>query len=263
MNQTAPRHLRAHFAVTGASSGIGRAIALRLAREGANLTLIARRESHLEAVAADAIEAGATIVQTCPADVRDQASMEAAFQDGFEVLGPFGGVIAAAGIGGPNQPGPEDRFQEIVQTNLNGAYYALRAAQSRLAPGPETRHMVVISSILGRFGVAGYTGYCASKAGLLGLVRALAHELAPANVQVNAVCPGWVDTEMAWQGIDGMAAAMGATREKALQVAMRQVPLGRMSTPDEVAGLVSWLVGPDARGVTGQGLDINNGAWMG
>jgi NAD(P)-dependent dehydrogenase (short-subunit alcohol dehydrogenase family) len=122
---------------------------------------------------------------------------------------------------------------------------------------------VVEYSILARIGVPGYTGYCASKAGLLGLVRALAMELAPREVQVNAVCPGWVDTDMAWEGIDGMAAGLGTTRAEALAAAMADVPLGRMSRPEDVAGLVSWLLSPDARGVTGQALDMNNGAWMG
>jgi len=121
---------------------------------------------------------------------------------------------------------------------------------------------VAISSILSRIGVPGYTGYCASKAGLLGLVRALAMELAPANVQVNAVCPGWVDTAMAREGLEGMARAMRTTPEEARAVAMQDVPLGRMSSPEDVAGLVAWLLSPDARGVTGQALDMNNGAFM-
>ena len=108
----------------------------------------------------------------------------------------------------------------------------------------------------------GYTGYCASKAGLLGLVRALAAELAPANVQVNAVCPGWVDTEMAREGLEGMARAMSVPFEEAKRVAMSAVPLGRMSAPEDVAGTVAWLLSPDARGVTGQGIDQNGGAWM-
>lgn len=252
-----------HFAISGASSGIGRAIALRLASEGANLSLLARREGLLESVAAEAVEAGAELVHVVAADVRDQASVDAAFAELADALGPLRGFVACAGIGGPNQVGAEDRFLDLVQTNLTGSYWCLRGAQRHLAAGPEARHLVVISSILARFGVGGYTGYCASKAALLGLVRALSLELARENVQVNAVCPGWVETEMAWEGIDGMAAAMGKTREIALAAALRQVPLGRMSAPEDIAGLVAWLVSADARGVTGQGLDMNNGAWMG
>ena len=132
-----------------------------------------------------------------------------------------------------------------------------------LRPGPEARHLVAISSILARIGVGGYTGYCASKAGIMGMVRAFAHELAPENVQVNSVCPGWVETDMAWAGIGGMARAMNVDRDEAYRIAMSAVPLGRMSQPEHVAGLVAWLLSPDATGVTGQGLDMNNGAWMG
>jgi NAD(P)-dependent dehydrogenase (short-subunit alcohol dehydrogenase family) len=172
-------------------------------------------------------------------------------------------LVANAGIGGPNEPGPKDRFEDLVATNLSGTYACLRAAQRHLAAGPDARHLVVIASVLARIGVGGYTGYCASKAGLLGLVRALAVELAPHNVQVNAVCPGWVDTEMAREGLRGMASAMGASLDEAKRTAMSAVPLGRMSRPEDVAGMVAWLVSPDARGVTGQGLDMNGGAFMG
>jgi ketoreductase len=138
----------------------------------------------------------------------------------------------------------------------------LRAAQRHVAPGPAARHLVVISSILARIGVPGYAGYCASKAGLLGLVRSLAVELAPQNVQVNAVCPGWVNTEMAHAGLSDMASAMNVSVDEARRIAMQAVPMGRMSEPEDVAGLVAWLISNDARGVTGQALDINGGAFM-
>jgi len=149
-----------------------------------------------------------------------------------------------------------------VETNLVGTYRTIRATQPHLAAGPDTRHVVVMSSILARFGVPSHTGYCASKAGLLGLVRALAHELAGANVQVNALCPGWVATDMAWRGIDALAKSLGTDRAGGFAEAMSHVPLGRMSEPEDVAGLVAWLVSADARGVTGQTIDMNNGAWM-
>ena len=120
-----------------------------------------------------------------------------------------------------------------------------------------------MSSILARIAVPDYTGYSASKAGLLGLVRSLAATLGDDNVQVNAICPGWVDTDMAWEGLDGIAASTGGTREEAYRDAMRDVPLGRMGQPDDIAGTVAWLLSPDARGVTGQAIDQNGGAWVG
>ena len=123
--------------------------------------------------------------------------------------------------------------------------------------------MIVTSSCLARFGVPGYTAYCASKAALLGMVRAFALELARQNTQVNALCPGWVDTDMAWEGLEGMATGMGISVDEAHQIAMKSVPLRRMSKPTEIAGTVAWLVSEDGVGMTGQGIDINAGSWMG
>ena len=257
-----PVHRGHHLIVTGAGSGIGRAIALRLAAEGAALTLIGRRLEPLEATAAACRDEGASEVGVASCDIRDRGAVDAVVDAATEARGPIHACVANAGIGGPNEPGADDRFDDIVATNLSGTYSTLRAVQRNLADGPDARHMVVIASILGRFGVPGYTGYCASKTALIGLARAFAMELAADNVQVNAVCPGWVATEMAWQGIDGMAAAMGTDRDGAYKTAMQEVPLGRMSEPRHIAGMVSWLLSEDATGVTGQGLDMNNGAFM-
>lgn len=248
-----------HVVVTGAGTGIGRAVARRLARDGASLTLLARDRGRLEAVAATLDVA--THVVSC--DIGDRTRVDRAFAGASEALGPIHALVAASGIGGPNGDGPGDRFDEIVRVNLGGTYSCARAAVRHLAPGPDARHLVVISSILARIAVPAYTGYSASKAGLLGLVRSLAAELASGNVQVNAICPGWVDTDMAWQGLDALAEAIGGTREDAYRRAMSEVPMGRMSQPDDIAGTVAWLLSPDARGVTGQAIDQNGGAWTG
>jgi NAD(P)-dependent dehydrogenase (short-subunit alcohol dehydrogenase family) len=248
-----------HIVVTGAGTGIGRAIARRVARGEDAVTLLGLDGGELEETART-LEA-AWHVASC--DIRERKAVDRALAEAAKALGPVHGLVAASGIGGENEDGDGDRFDDIVQVNLAGTYYTCRAAYRHLAPGPEPRHIVVVSSILARIGVGGYTGYSASKAGLLGLVRSLAAELAPAGVQVNAVCPGWVDTDMAWQGIDAIAAAGGGTREDAYRAAMAHVPLGRMAQPDEIAGTVAWLLSPDARGVTGQAIDHNGGAWMG
>ncbi len=251
-----------HVVVTGAGTGIGRAIAVALAAKGSSLTLLARDAGRLEATAELVREHGAQ-AQAIPCDIRKRKAVDLAFADATARFGPIHVLVANSGVGGPNAAGPKDRFDDLVATNLVGTYSCLRAAERHLAPGPAPRHFVVIASILARIGVANYTGYCASKAGLLGLVRSLAAELAPANVQVNALCPGWVNTEMARSGLEGFARAMNSSYERAFEVAMQSVPLKRMSEPEEVAALVRWLVSKEARGITGQALDINNGAWMG
>jgi NAD(P)-dependent dehydrogenase (short-subunit alcohol dehydrogenase family) len=249
---------RRHIVVTGAGRGIGKAIALRLAADGdARLSLLARGE---EALAQTAGEIGGAFVRGL--DIRDGPAVDSAFAAAVDANGPIHALVAVSGVGGPNTPDDGDRFFDLVQTNLVGTYQCIRAAERRLAAGPERRDVVVISSILARIGVSGYTGYCASKSGLLGLVRAFAAELAPANVQVNAICPGWIDTDMAWEGIDLMADALSIGRDAAYARAMREVPLGRMGEPEDVAGTVAWLLSPGARGVTGQAIDQNGGAFM-
>jgi NAD(P)-dependent dehydrogenase (short-subunit alcohol dehydrogenase family) len=250
-----------HVVVTGAGTGIGRAVALRLAREGAAVTLLAWDEPNLRETASR-ID-GPAHVAVC--DVRERRRVERALSRAADALGPVHGLVTCAAIGGPNDDGDGggDRFEELVATNLFGTYHCVRAALRHLAPGPDTRHIVVFSSILARIAVPGYSGYSASKAGVLGLMRSFAAELAPQGVQVNAICPGWVDTDMAWLGLDAAAAATGGTREDAYREAMRAVPAGRMGQPEEIAGTVAWLLSPDARGVIGQAIDQNGGGWTG
>jgi len=250
--------------VTGGGTGIGTAIAQRLAAEGARLSLLARDGERLREVTArlDEVGEGAHFSVSC--DVRDRAAVDAAVAAAASECGPLYACVANAGVGGPNGPSDEggDRWDELVSTNLSGTYHTLCAASGHLLPAGSTRHLVVISSILARIGVPGYSGYCASKAGLLGLVRSMSAELAASEVQVNAVCPGWVNTSMATEGIEGMAHGMGISVEEARALAMSDVPMGRMSEPADIAGLVAWLISEDARGVTGQALDMNGGAFM-
>jgi len=251
-----------HIVVTGAGSGIGQAIALRFAQSGEKLSLLGRRIEALETTAKQAKEAGASSVLTRSCDIRQQKLVEQCFDELAQENGPIHVFVANSGIGGPNDAGPNDRFDDIIATNVNGTYYCLRAAQKHLAKGPTLRHLLVISSILARFGVPAYTGYCASKTALLGLVRALSLEVATDNIQVNALCPGWVDTAMARLGIDAMAEAMGITHDDAYAEAMKAVPTGRMSQPEEIANVIAWMASEGARGMTGQAMDVNNGAYM-
>jgi NAD(P)-dependent dehydrogenase (short-subunit alcohol dehydrogenase family) len=245
-----------HVVVTGAGRGIGKAIALRLAREGATLSLLARGA---DALAQTAKEVGGAF--THGVDIREQEQVDAGFAAAVEANGPIHALVANSGIGGPNEAGEGDRFFDLVQTNLVGTYRCVRATERHLAEGGR-RDVVMIASILARIPVPFYTGYSASKAGLLGLVRSLAAELAPQDVQVNAICPGWVATDMAWEGIGLMAEGMGISKDEAYERAMSEVPLRRMSEPEDIAGTVAWLLSPDSRGVTGQAIDQNGGAFM-
>jgi NAD(P)-dependent dehydrogenase (short-subunit alcohol dehydrogenase family) len=245
--------------VTGAGTGIGRAVALELSRRGAALGLVGRTRASLDAVAGEA--KGEAVVAI--ADVRERASVDAAFDAIRARLGPLHAVVANAGVGGPNDLGAGDRWDEIVRTNLDGAYFTLRAFERNLAPSESWRHAIVISSCVARFGVPGISAYSAAKAGQLGLVRSLAVELAPQRVLVNAICPGWVETQMAAERMTEIGAAQGRSYDEARRELLAAVPLGRISAPEEVAALVAFLLSPAATAFTGQAFDLNNGAWMG
>ena len=191
--------------VTGAGSGIGRAIALRLSQRGAKLALLGRTLEKLETVAGEA--RGEALCASVDVAIRSQ--VEEAFRSVARRLGPLHILVANAGIGGPNDLGEGDRWDEIVRANLDGAYFCIRAFEESMEQGSDPRHILVISSCVARFGVPGISAYSAAKAGQLGLVRSLAVELAPERVLVNAICPGWVETRMAVERIEEIAAEQG------------------------------------------------------
>ena len=155
-------------------------------------------------------------------------------------------------------PGPEN-WDKIVRTNLDGVFFTSRAALRHL---PDGGRIVMISSVLGRFGVPGYTAYCASKHGVIGLTKALALELAPRAITVNAICPGWVETEMARDGMRLMAEGMKTTYEEARKTALSAVPLGRILEPEEIGDHVVWLCSKGASGLTGQAISQCGGQVM-
>ncbi|MGB1033111.1 MAG: SDR family NAD(P)-dependent oxidoreductase, partial [Flavobacteriales bacterium] len=167
------------------------------------------------------------------------------------------------GIGGENHYGTEDRWGEILNINLTGTYNSIQESLPYLKNSSEdSKHILMTSSCLARFGVPNYTAYCTSKAGLLGLTKSLAIELANDNILVNSICPGWVETEMAQAGIQQLAERQNEEYKTAYQEQMNYVPLGRMSDPEEIARFVAFLFSDAQRSITGQGLDINNGSFM-
>lgn len=146
-----------------------------------------------------------------------------------------------------------------MRTNLDGTFHVTRAALGLLADGAR---VVNLSSDLGRMGMAAYSAYCASKHGVIGLTRALALELAPRRITVNAVCPGWVETDMARQGFAEIATAIAVDLDQVRQSELMAVPLGRFVTPEEVAALVAFLCSDGAAMITGQALDLSGGGVM-
>lgn len=244
--------------ISGAGSGIGRALTQVLAAAGHSIVLLGRNPQTLAETRATLLTPANHAIIT--ADIRDAAEIRA----GLAGLQPvLHSVVANAGVGGENHYGDGDRWEEILSTNLTGTYQLVQEALPHLAP-PETgfRQIILISSILARLGVPGYTAYCASKAGLLGLMRVWAAELAPQKILVNAICPGWVQTEMATQGLETFAVSSGQSYDAVYQEQMAQVPLGKMSQPEEIAQLVAFLLSGQQQSITGQTLDINNGAIM-
>jgi Dehydrogenases with different specificities (related to short-chain alcohol dehydrogenases) len=156
-----------------------------------------------------------------------------------------------------------DRWRHLIDTNLTGTYQTVQECLPYLKKDDAPfKKIVILSSILARLGVPGYSAYCASKAGLLGLTRSFAAELSSEKILVNALCPGWVNTDMAQEGIEGFADALKITKEQAYQEAMKQVPLGKMSEPEEIAQFVGYLLSEHQTSLTGQTIDINNGALM-
>ena len=176
------------------------------------------------------------------------------------------GVVAAAALAlsgclgaSRSEDGSFARWRRTVDTNIVGTYLVSRGIVPLMNAGGR---IVNISSVLGRFGVPGYTAYCASKHGVIGFTRALALELADRQVTVNAVCPGWVDTEMAAEGMQQGAAAMGISFEEFRDRALNRVPIKRIIQPEEVAELVKFLASPGASAITGQTYNICGGQTM-
>ena len=246
-----------HIVVTGAGSGIGRSITIALAKRGHTLILLGRSFENLEFTKRLLKNPEQHQCHTC--DIRNSGEIKKALEN----VSSLYALIANAGVGGENQYGDQDRWQEVVDTNLTGTYKTIQECLPLIKKNSAPfKKIIIISSILARLGVPGYSAYCASKSGLLGLTRSLAAEHSGDGVLVNALCPGWVDTDMAQEGLQGFADALNVSKNEAYKEAMKPVPLGKMSQPEEVAKLVAFLISEEQSSISGQTLDINNGALM-
>ena len=227
--------------VTGGNRGIGLAIARRLAVGGAAVTVTSRSGEQVDGLA------------TVACDVRDTASVDEAFAKVEAEQGPAEVVVANAGITRDQLLAlmSEDDFTAVLDTNLTGAY---RVARRAVRPMMRMRHgrLIFISSVVGLLGSGGQANYAASKAGLVGLARSLARELSSRNITCNVVAPGFVDTDM--------TAALPDERKAAI---LAQVPLGRLASADEIAGVVAFLAGDDAGYITGAVIPVDGGLGMG
>jgi len=237
--------------VTGASQGIGEAIAKTLAAQGALVVCAARTESKLNAVA-DAIRAAGGKADVVAMDLSSTESVKAAVAATVERHGALHILVNNAGITRDKlliQMKEED-WDAVLDTNLKGAYTAIQAATKPMMKQRFGR-IINIASVVGQMGNAGQANYVAAKAGLIGLSKSVARELASSNVTANAVTPGYIETDMT----AGLPADVKAEFTK-------QIPLGRMGSPGDIAAAVAFLASDEAGYVTGQVLSVNGGMLM-
>ncbi|GAA1162041.1 SDR family NAD(P)-dependent oxidoreductase [Ornithinicoccus hortensis] len=241
--------------VTGAGRGIGRAIAARLSREGVRVALTARNADQLAQTAAEC--PGPTLV--LPADITDPAALEDVFSAVEQEWGPVHVLVANAGAGtsAPLPKTTDEQWQQMLDLNLTAPFRCLRRAIPPMVDAGYGR-IVVVASVAAKVGEPYISAYTASKHGVLGLVRSAAVELARTGVTVNAVCPGYVDTPMTDQTVEGISASTGREAQEARTILERKQPIGRLIRPEEVAD-AAWLC-ISTGGITGQGINIDGGA---
>ncbi len=245
--------------VTGGGRGIGRAIALRFASEGADVAVVARTRAEIDAVAEEIKEKGRRSL-AIPCDVGDSRAVEEAVQHAGRELGGVDVLVANAGalLHARLEETTDAIWDEMMRVNLNGAFYAFRAAVGEMSERGWGR-LIAISSVSGKIGGPNRSAYHAAKHGVLGLVRSVALEVAAAGVTVNAICPGFVDTSLVTAFKEGLA-SHAEEREAAMNRYKDDIPMGRFLAPDEIAAMALYLASEEAAGITGQAYTISCGA---
>ena len=244
-----------HALVTGGGSGVGRAIALALADAGIDVTICGRRETELAKVAGEHDR-----IFGIAADVTNEAAMVSLYETAEAARGPFDIVIANAGMAGstPAHKTTLADWQRTLDVNLTGAFLTAKPALAGMA-ARKTGRIVFIASTAGLKGYAFVAPYVAAKHGVIGLMRALAAETAKSGVTVNAVCPGFVETEMLEESIQRIIEKTGRSAEQARSSLASTNPQGRFIQPQEIAAAVLWLCGDAAASITGQTISISGG----
>lgn len=236
--------------ITGASRGIGRAIAETLLSDGFDIHICARSENKLQA-AAGALSAFGQVDYSV-LDIADRAAVQKFTADWNKDIY---GLVNNAGICKTEKILDQaDIWDEVMDTNLGGLYWITKGLAEHLA---DKGRIVNISSQLGKEGRAGYGAYCASKFGVIGLTKCWAKELGGRGITVNAVCPGWVNTDMAQKDLERLAREVGISKEEYYKQICEPLELKRFTEPEEVANLVAFLLSTKASGITGRDILMN------
>ncbi|MEV3993888.1 3-oxoacyl-ACP reductase FabG [Streptomyces sp. NPDC049837] len=247
--------------ITGGTSGIGLAVARELGRRGHQVFLCARTEQQVKQTVEDLREEGID-ADGIAADVRSPESVTKLVAAAVEAYGPIGILVNNAGRsgGGPTADISDELWYDVIDTNLNSVFRLTREVLKKggMSDAPYGR-IINIASTAGKQGVLLGAPYSASKHGVVGFTKALGKELAPSGITVNAVCPGYVETPMAERVRQGYAAAWDTTQEYVQEQFEAKIPLGRYSTPEEVAGLVGYLATETAASITAQALNVCGG----
>lgn len=262
--KTAGTPLAGHHAlVTGGGRGIGVAVAGTLARLGADVTIIGRNIGPLESAADSLAEKFRVRTVAAAADVTDEAAVAAAFAAALDGIGPPDILVNNAGSGksAPFARTGTDLWREMIEVNLTGVFLCTRAALPAMIEGGFGR-IVNIASTAGLKGYAYIAAYCAAKHGVIGLTRALALETARKGVTVNAVCPGYTDTDSVRDTIANIVAKTGRSEDEARAELVALNPQGRLIEPAEVADTVAWLCLPSSGSITGQAIPVAGGEVM-
>jgi len=248
--------------VTGGGRGIGRAVALAFAREGASVAVVARTSAEVERVAAELRDECGVQTMHATCDVADAESVARAFASLAETFGRGADILVNnAGIAesAPVTRTDDAHWRRHIAVNLDGAFYCTRAALPAMIERGWGR-IINVASIAGKTGAPYIAAYAASKHGVLGLTRSVALEVASKGVTVNAICPGYVDTDMTTHALQQIEAKTGRTAADALERIKGMSPQNRLVTPEEVAAVALLLASEDGRGITGQAINVDGGS---
>ncbi len=258
MNSTVGSLENVHALITGGGTGIGAAIAARLGASGARITVAGRRIEPLQKVA-ERLPKGHAIIL----DVTDEAAVEEGVSAVRERFGPMDILINNAGAisSAPFARTTPDVWRAMIEVNLTGTFLVSRAVLPEMVELGWGR-IVNVASTASLTGYPYIAAYCAAKHGVIGMTRSLALEVARKGVTVNAVCPGYTETDLLSESIANVAAKTGMGEEDARAALLRANPQGRFVTAEEVAETVAWLVGPNSEAVNGQAISISGGEVM-